>query len=250
MKLEGRTALVTGSSRGIGRAIALALAHDGADVVIHCRSSLQQAEEVAGEIRALGRQSWVYKGDVRRYEELKAIFEGIKAQVGKLDILVNNAAMGSARPVMQMRPNQWDLTLETCVRSVLVASQLAVPLMNSGWGRIINLSSLGSRRYLPGYVAIGASKAAVESLTRSLAVELAEHGIVVNCVSGGMIETETLDYLGDSIQEQRERYLKFCPQHRLGKPEDLARVVAFLCSDAGGWIVGQTLIADGGYSLW
>lgn len=250
MKLEGRIALVTGSSRGIGRAIAWALAQEGADVVIHYRSSAQQAESLAEQIRALGRRCWMFKGDVRRYDDLKAMFDGIKEQVGRLDILVNNAAMGSARPVMQMRPNQWDLTLETCVRSVLVASQLAVPLMNSGWGRIINLSSLGSHRYLPGYVAIGASKAAVESLTRSMAVEFAAQGIVVNCVSGGMIETETLDYLGDSIQEQKERYLKLCPQHRLGKPEDLANVVTFLCSDAGGWIVGQTLIADGGYSLW
>lgn len=249
MKHLGKIALVTGSSRGIGRAIALKLASEGADVFVHYRSSQKGADEVAEEIRALGRRAWVVGGDVRKYEDIRALFEKIKAEVGRLDILINNAAMGSARPVLQMRPNQWDLTLEVCVRSVLQCSQQAAPLMQ-GWGRIVNLSSLGSHRYVPGYVAIGASKAAVESLTRSLAVELAELGINVNCVSGGMIETDTLDYLGDSVVDQKERYVKLCPKHRLGTPDDLAKVVSFLCSDDAEWIVGQTLIADGGYSVW
>lgn len=250
MKLEGRIALVTGSSRGIGRSIALALAQQGADVFVHYRSSKKGADEVAEEIRGLGRQAWVVGGDVRRYDELRALFQSIQTQVGHLDILINNAAMGSARPVMQMRPNQWDLTLETCVRSVLQCSQLAAPLMTRGNARIVNLSSLGSHRYLPGYVAIGASKAAVESLTRSLAVELAPMGINVNCVSGGMIATDTLDFLGESIEAQKARYLELCPKKRLGTPEDLAKVVTFLCSADAEWIVGQTLIVDGGYSLW
>lgn len=249
MQCEGRIALVTGSARGIGRAIALELAREGADVFVHYRSSRQDAEQVAELIRGMGRRAWTVAGDVRRYEELKGAFEVIRQETGRLDILINNAAMGAARPVMQLRPNHWDLTLETCVRSVLQASQLAVPLMVEG-GKIVNLSSLGSRRYLPAYAAIGASKAAVEALTRSLAVELAEKGIQVNCVCGGMIDTETLDHLGDSITEQKERYLKLCPKHRLGTPEDLARVVLFLCSPQSEWIVGQTLVADGGYSLW
>lgn len=250
MKLAGKIALVTGSSRGIGRAIALALAKEGADLYVHYRSSKKGADEVVQEIEALGRRAWTVSGDVRRYEDLRALFQSVGETTGHLDILINNAAMGSARPVLQMRPNQWDLTLETCVRSVLQCSQLAAPLMTRGGARIVNLSSLGSHRYLPGYVAIGASKAAVESLTRSLAVEFAPMGINVNCVSGGMIETDTLDYLGDSIAAQKARYLELCPKKRLGTPEDLAKVVTFLCSPDAEWIVGQTLIADGGYSLW
>lgn len=249
MQCEGKIALVTGSSRGIGRAIALELARAGADVFVHYRSSKKDAEALADALRSLGRQAWTVSGDVRRFEELKAVFETIRQTTGRLDLLINNAAMGAARPVMQLRPNHWDLTLETCVRSVLQASQLAVPLMPEG-GKIVNLSSLGSRRYIPGYSAIGASKAAVEALTRSLAVELAEKGIQVNCVCGGMIETDTLEHLGESIADQKERYVKLCPKHRLGTPEDLARVVLFLCSPQSEWIVGQTLVADGGYSLW
>lgn len=250
MSLAGKHALVTGSSRGIGRAIALRLARDGADLFINYRAHEKAAQEVADEVRALGRQAWVVAGDVRKYDDIRAMFQRVRDEVGRLDILINNAAMGSSRPALEMRPNQWDMTLEICARSALLCAQQAAPLMTGGWGRIVNISSLGSHRYVPDYIAIGAAKAALESITRSLAVELADRGIVVNCVSGGLIETDTLEFLGGSMAAQKERYVALCPQHRLGRPEDLAKVVGFLCSDDAGWIVGQTLIADGGYSLW
>lgn len=250
MNLKDRVALITGSSRGIGRAIALKLARHGADIFINYRSNERSAIEVMEEIRSLGRNAWIISGDVRKYEDIKNIFQEIESTTGKLDILVNNAALGSAKPVLKMKPNHWDLTMETCARSVLLCSQTATPLMKYGFGRIINLSSLGSHKYIPEYVAIGSAKAAIESLTRFLAVELAEKGIVVNCVSGGMIETDTLTFLGDSIESQKKRYLELCPMKRLGKPEDIANIVAFLCSEDAKWIVGQTIIADGGYSLW
>ncbi len=249
MSLKGKIALVTGSGRNIGRTIALTLASRGADLFIHDLPASEGAEAVADEVRALGRRAWVLGADLRHVKQIRTMFDEIKEQTGRLDILVNNAAMGAARGAMRISPSNWDLTLETSARSVVFCSQHAARLMTSGWGRIVNLSSLGSRRYIPDYIAIGASKSVVENVTRAFAVELAPKGILVNCVCGGMIDTSTLKHLGPSIQAQKADYEARCPMKRLGRPDDLAKVVAFLCSDDAGWIVGQTIVADGGFSL-
>lgn len=250
MSLEGRIALVTGSARNIGRTIALRLAQDGADVFIHDRPGEAGIEKVVAEVEALGRRAWGIEGDLRKYDHIRRIFSQVNTATGQLDILINNAAMGAARGVLKIKPNHWDLTLEISAKAVVFCSQEASKLMTGGWGRIVNLSSLGSRRYLPDYVAIGASKAVVENVTRALAVELADRGINVNCVCGGMIASSTLDHLGPSIQDQIKLYEERCPKGRLGRPEDLAKVVSFLCSEDSSWVLGQTIVADGGYSLW
>ncbi len=250
MSLENKIALVTGSTKNIGKAIALRLARDGADMFIHHAPFEKPPEDVADEVRAMGRRAWIIRGNIGSPEQIAGMFEQIEATTGRLDILVNSAAMGDAKSALDINHRQWDRTLNISARSVLLCSQHGSRLMTSGWGRIVNISSLGSRRYIPDYVAIGASKAVVENLTRSLAVELAPRGILVNCVCGGIINTSALDHLGPSMQKQKEAYIERCPLHRLGEPEDMARVVSFLCSDDAGWIVGQTIVADGGYSLW
>lgn len=249
MSLEGKIAIVTGSSRNIGRAIALRLAKDGADMFVHYRPGEPVPEDVAGEVRDLGRKAWILRGDVRKLDDIRAMFDQIREEAGRLDILVNNAAMGAAKSAMAIRPNQWDMTLEISARSILLCTQQAVPLMSEGGGRIVNISSLGAHRVLPDYAAIGASKAIVENLTRTFAVELADKGIGVNCVCGGIIDTGTLQHLGPTMEAQKVAYVERCPNHRLGKPEDMANVVSFLCSEDASWVVGQTIIADGGFSL-
>ncbi len=250
MTLEGKIGLVTGSTKNIGKAIALRLAQDGADMFIHHAPFEKPPEDVAEEVRAMGRRAWIIRGNIGSPEQIAGMFEQVATEAGRLDILVNSAAMGDAKSALEITHRQWDRTLNVSARSVLLCSQHAAKLMTSGWGRIVNISSLGSRRYLPDYVAIGASKAVVENLTRSLAVELAPRGILVNCVCGGIIKTSALDHLGPTMARQKEEYIARCPLHRLGEPEDLARVVSFLCSDDARWIMGQTIVADGGYSLW
>ncbi len=250
MTLEGRIGLVTGSTKNIGRAIALRLARDGADMFVHHAPFEKPPEDVAEEVRALGRKAWIIRGNIGSPDQIASMFEQVETDAGRLDILVNSAAMGDARSALEINHRQWDRTLSISARSVLLCSQHAARLMTAGWGRIVNISSLGSSRYLPDYAAIGASKAVVENLTRSLAVELAPKGILVNCVRGGIIRTSALDHLGPSMARQKEVYIDRCPLHRLGEPEDMARVVSLLCSEDAGWIVGQTIVADGGYSLW
>ena len=244
MQFEGKTALVTGSSRGIGRAIALRLAREGADVVVH------YFRNRAAEIQALGRRAYLVKAHVGDADKIDELFETVVSQVGGLDILVCNAASGSLRPVMDQEVKGWEWTQNINARALLLCAQRAAPLMAArGGGSIVSLSSLGSQRVLPAYVAVGVSKAAVETLTRYLAVELAPHNIVVNAVSGGIVETDALKHFPDSggamVDAGRER----TPAGQLVQPEDIAEVVSFLCSPAAHMIRGQTIVVDGGFSL-
>ena len=165
------------------------------------------------------------------------------------DVVVANAALGVLKPALKVRDSKWDLTQETCVRSLLALARAAAPRMEArGGGHIVTLSSLGAHRTMPGYVAIGTAKAAVETLVRYLAVELAPLNIRVNCVSGGPIETDALDYvLPDPAL--RAKVAAGTPLGRLGHPDDLANVVSFLCGPDAAWITGQTIVADGGLSL-
>ena len=247
--LEKKIALVTGSSRGIGRAIACRLAQEGAQVIVHYRTNREQADKTAKEVRSFGAEPLVMAADLRDPHQIKALFCKIASEFGHLDILVSNAALGALKPAMQLTYSKWDMTMEISTRAFLICAQEAVPLMKGRKGRIIALSSLGSRRYIPGYVAIGAAKAALESITRYLAVELAPQGISVNAVCGGLIETSTLNYFPNR-EELIADSISRTPMRRLGQPDDLAEVVAFLFPIvASNWICGQTIVADGGFSL-
>ncbi|HZW04693.1 MAG TPA: enoyl-[acyl-carrier-protein] reductase FabL [Anaerolineaceae bacterium] len=246
----GKVALVTGGGRGIGRAIALRLAQGGADVVVNYVRNQAPAEAVAEEIRGMGRRAVTVMANVGKMDGLEKLFAAVEATFGTLDILISNAATGFNRPALQQKETGWDYTLNVNARSFLFAAQRAVPLMEGRGGVMVAISSPGAQRVLPDYVAVGASKAALESLTRYLAVELAEKNIVVNAVSPGIVETEALKHfavMGDP--DVLRRATANTPAGRLVQPEDVAEVVAFLCTPAAAMIRGQVIVVDGGYTL-
>jgi enoyl-[acyl-carrier protein] reductase III len=243
----GQIALITGASRGIGRATALRLAQSGANVVVNYLRHRTAADDTVAELTALGVRSIAIRADVSEPEDLDRLFARTREEFGGLDILVSNAALGVLRSAMQLEIKHWQKTLDVKGRALLLCAQRAVPLMEGRWGRIISISSVGSTRVLPNYIAPGVAKAILETLTRYLAVELAPQGISVNAVSGGVIETDALGYFpnqADMLAAGRR-----APAGRLGQPDDLAAVVALLCRPEARWICGQTIVADGGYSL-
>lgn len=246
-----QVALVTGSGRGIGRAIALRLAQAGADVVINYLRNQAPAEEVAAQIQAMGRQALVVRANVGKIEDIDRLFAEIEGRFGALDIFISNAASGFNRPALAQKVNGWDWTMNVNARALLFAAQRAAPLMEKrGGGKIVAISSPGSVRVMPDYIAVGASKAALEALTRYLAVELAPYNIVVNAVSPGLVETEALRYFSTlNDPEAIPRAVANTPAGRLVTPEDVAEAVLFLCSPAAHMIRGQVIVIDGGYTL-
>ena len=249
---KNKICLVTGSGRGIGRAIALHLARNGADIVINFFRNRQPAETTAKEIKALGRQSLVVKANIGKIEDIEHLFLETQKEFGGLDILVHNAASGFNRAVMEQRPKGWDWSMNINARSLLFMAQQAVKLMElRGGGTIVSVSSPGSQRVLPDYVSVGASKAALEAVTRYLAIELAPHNIVVNAVSPGFVITEALQHFAAVRQDIDifERAKSLTPAGRMLTPEDVAGVVTFLCSPAAAMIRGQIIVVDGGYTL-
>lgn len=251
LPFTGRTALVTGSGRGIGRAIALRLAQAGADVVINYHRNEEPAQAVASLVREMGRRALVVKANLSKVEDVDALFDAVGVAFDGLDIFINNAASGFNRPALQQKVTGWDWTMNVNARAFLFASQRAVPLMEKrGGGQIVAISSPGSVRVMPDYVAVGASKAALESLTRYLAVELAPKNIVVNAVAPGLVLTDALKHfavMGDP--EVIDRAIANTPAGRVVTPEDVADVVAFLCSPAAFMIRGQVIVIDGGFTL-
>jgi enoyl-[acyl-carrier protein] reductase III len=252
MDFKNKVALVTGSGRGIGKAIALHFAKRGADVIINFFRNRAPAEETAREVEKLGRQALVVKADVGDLDDLNRLFDEVDKRFGGLDIFVHNAASGYNRPAMEQKPRGWDWTMNINARALLFAAQHAVPLMEKrGGGKIVSISSAGSGRVLPDYVVVGASKAAIEALTRYLGVELISRGINVNAVSPGVVETEALNHFASMGGQENiiQKFIEMVPAGRLITPEEVAEVVAFLCSPAASMIVGQTLVMDGGYTL-
>ena len=247
VRLEGRRALVTGGSRGIGRAIAVRLAEAGCDVAINYLRNRAQAEETAAEVEARGARALLYKCNVANAEDLKGMFGAIEEAFGGLDILVSNAASGVIKPAMELTPRHWQWTMDINAAALLPLAQGGVPLMGDG-GHIIAVSSLGARRAIPNYAAVGASKAALESLVRHLAIELAPRGVLVNAVSAGVVDTDALKHFPNRDQLLGESARR-TPRGRLTEPADVADTVLFLVSPLASMMVGQTIIVDGGYSI-
>jgi enoyl-[acyl-carrier protein] reductase III len=245
--LAGRIALVTGGGRGIGRAVVLELARRGADVLVNYFRNETTAQSTADEAAAFGVRSQAIRGHVGDPERVQRMFDEIRSTWSRLDILINNAASGVIRTTMELESRHWDWTMNINARGAWLCAQHSADLMDRG-GAIVNISSLGSNRVLPDYSAVGVSKAALEALTRYLAVELAPKNIVVNAVAGGLVETEALNFFAGReamLESARSR----TPAGRMLVPADLARVVAFLCTPAAWMIRGQTIIVDGGYTL-
>lgn len=252
LSFSNKIALVTGSGRGIGRAIALHFAHNGADVIVNYFRNRIPAEETAHEIEKLGRRALPVKADVGNITDLNLLFEEVTKKFGGLDIFIHNAASGYNRPVMEQKPKGWDWTMNINARSLLFGAQQAVPLMEKrGGGYIVSVSSAGATRVLPDYVVVGASKAALEALTRYLAVELAPKNIVVNAVSPGVVETDALHHFNTMGGQENilKKFVEMVPAGRLVQPDEVAQVIGFLCTPAAAMIRGQTIVVDGGYTL-
>ena len=251
LPLAGKIALVTGSGRGIGRSIALRLAQEGADIIVNFVRNQSPAETTAAAIRSLGRKALVIQANLSRLEDIDALFNQIQVELGGLDIFVSNAASGFNRPALQQKQSGWDWTINVNSRAFLFAAQSAFPLMVArGGGQIVAISSPGSQRVLPDYIAVGASKAALEALTRYLAVEFAPHHIRVNAVSPGLVLTDALQHFAALNQADTiPNAITNTPAGRLVTPEDVAGVVTFLCSPDAAMICGQVITVDGGYTL-
>jgi enoyl-[acyl-carrier protein] reductase III len=242
MTLSGASVLVTGGSRGIGRAIALELARLGAArVAIGYLRSDAAAEATAGELRDLGAEPVLVRGNVSSQRVLDQV-----GALGPLDVLVHNAATGVIRPALETEDRHWDWTMTANARALLSLARVAAPRMPPG-SSIVGISSLGSQRVLDNYTLVGTSKAALEALIRYLAVELAPQGIRANGVSGGVVDTGALEHFPN--REEMLRFGAANPAGRLVRPEDIAAAVAFLCSPGAEMIRGQILVVDGGWSL-
>lgn len=253
-RFTDKIVLVTGSGRGIGREIALRFAREGADLVVNFFRNRDPAEETAAAIRALGRRATVVKANVGDLDDLARLYDEVEAAYGGLDILVHNAASGYNRPALEQRPKGWEWTMNINARSLLFGAQHATRLMEKrgNGGAIVAISSLGSIRVMEEYVVVGTSKAALEALVRYLGVELAPRQIRVNAVSPGVVRTAALEHFAtfrEEGQELIEEVLAQTPAGRLCTAEDVADVVAYLCSPDAALICGQTIIVDGGYSL-
>ncbi|OMF75060.1 3-oxoacyl-[acyl-carrier-protein] reductase [Paenibacillus peoriae] len=242
--LSGKTALVTGASRGIGRSIALALAEAGANVAVNYAGSEAAATEVAEQIRAKGVEAITVQANVGRADEADQLIKDVTGAWGKIDILVNNAGITRDNLIMRMKEEEFDQVIETNLKGVFNCLKSATrPMMKQRSGRIINISSVVGVLGNAGQANYVAAKAGVIGLTKSSARELASRGITVNCVAPGFIDTEMTQVLADDL---RDNMLSGIPLARLGRPEEIADVVLFLASDASSYMTGQTLHVDGG----
>ena len=248
--LTGSVALITGGSRGIGRAITMELARLGANVAINYFRNPEQARSTADAVqRELGALAVPIKAHVGEPDQVEGLIDAVVQEFGGIDILINNAASGVQRPAQELEPKHWDWTMSINARGPWLAAKHAAPHMAArGGGAIVNISSVGAGRVMANYTSVGVSKAALEALTRYLAVELAPQGIRVNAVSGGLVQTEALDHFQDR-DNMIEQAGRDTPAGRMVTPQDLASVVAFLCLPESQMIVGQTIIVDGGMML-
>jgi 3-oxoacyl-[acyl-carrier protein] reductase len=245
MRLAGKTALVTGAGRGIGRAIASRLAADGARVIVNYSRSAEQAEALVAEIAGAGGQALAVRADIADLEQVERLFENIRQHVPALDILVNNAGRGSGgMPTLDTStPQAFEDLFALNTRAPFFVAQLAARMFNDG-GRIVNISSTVTRARVRGLSIYAGSKAALEAFTRIWAAELAPRQITVNCLLPGMIDTDLIRV--NMPPDTVERIGKTIPLGRAGQPADIADVVAFLCSDDARWITGQEIVVSGG----
>jgi len=249
--LTGKMALVTGSSRGMGRACALRLAEAGADVIVNYVTSRSAAMETAKDIRAMGRRSFVVKADVSQKDDVESMMEYIGEHIQQLDIIVSNAATGGFRPLLAANEKHFENTYHTNVLAMLYLVQAGMPLLEKSQGRakVIGISSHGSDMALPWYGLIGSSKAALESLARHLTLEVGDKGVNVNIIKSGLVETDSTKRLPGADQMFAHRKDKTMMGERMLSIEDIANAVIFLASPLSDLVQGETLVVDGGAAV-
>ena len=244
MQLEGKVALVTGASRGIGKAIALMLAENGADIAVNFAGSTAAAEAVAAEIEKMGRKAILVQGDVSKADVCAEIVDNVVSELGHIDILVNNAGITRDTLLLRMKEEDWDAVLNTNLKGVFNCTKAAVKYMaKQRSGSIVNISSVVALMGNAGQANYAAAKAGILGFTRSVAKEMAARGIRVNAVTPGFIKTDMTSVLSEKVVAAMEASI---PLARLGEPEDIAKAVLFLVSDNAAYITGQTLHVDGG----
>lgn len=246
MSLGGKVALVTGASRGIGRAVALKLASEGADLIVTA-TSLERAQKTADEITSMGRKALAVKVDVAVTAEVEALFAKIVENFGKIDILVNNAGITRDGLLMRMKDDDWDAVVDVNLKGTFTCTREAVKLMaKSKSGSIVNISSVVGEMGNAGQANYCASKAGIIGFTKAVAREYAKRNITINAVTPGFIETDMTEVLSQTVKED---LLKQIPSGRLGKPEDIANAVYFLVSEMAGYITGHVLAVNGGMHM-
>lgn len=246
-KLEGKVAVVTGASKGIGASIAKHLAQEGAAVVINYASSKQGADRVVGEIAGNGGRAIAVQADVAKPAEIKRLFGEAKQAFGRVDVLVNNAGIYEFAPLEEVTPEHFHKLFDLNVLGLVLASQEAVKHFGYAGGSIVNISSVVATAAPPGAAVYSATKAAVDAVTRSLAKELGPRKIRVNSINPGMVETEGVHAAGLSSGDFRNQIESQTPLGRIGRPDDIAPAAVFLASDDSGWITGETFYISGGF---
>jgi len=242
--LKGKCAVITGASRGIGKAIALKLASLGANIVINYRSNEKEAIEIENEIKNMGAEAIIVKGDISKLQEVENLVSVAKGRFGNIDIMVNNAGITKDTLILRMKEEDFDSVIDVNLKGVFNCLKAITPIMvKQKHGKIINLSSVVGITGNAGQVNYSASKAGVIGMTKSLAREVGSRGINVNAVAPGYIETDMTEALGDKYKEEMKKNI---PLKRLGKAEDVAEVVAFLASESSNYVTGQVIQVDGG----
>jgi 3-oxoacyl-[acyl-carrier protein] reductase len=244
---EGRVAVVTGGGRGIGRAVAVRLANEGANVAISYRSNGTAAEEVAQEVRAAGARCEIFKGDVASPGDVDALFKGVGEAFGPVEILINNAGLTRDNLMMRMKESEFDEVLSTNLKGTYLCTRAALrPMIRARWGRIVNVSSVVGLVGNAGQANYAASKAGIIGFTKSVAREVAQRGITANVVAPGYVETELTSSLSEEVKDRIKGQV---PAGRFAEAEEVAEVVAFLAGEGAGYITGQTVAVDGGMTM-
>ena len=244
---DGRVAVVTGGTRGIGRTIAMRLAAEGANVAVSYRSNDEAAEETAASVRAEGVKCAVFKGDVASPADVQALFKGVSDVFGRVDILVNNAGITRDNLMMRMKEDEFDEVLRTNLGGTYLCTRAALrPMIRARWGRIVNVSSVVGLVGNAGQANYAASKAGIIGFTKSVAREVAQRGITANTVAPGYVETELTGSLPEEVKDQIRNQV---PMGRFGEAVEVAEVVAFLAGEGAGYVTGQTIAVDGGMTM-
>jgi enoyl-[acyl-carrier protein] reductase III len=246
---NAKVALITGSSRGIGKALALSLAHEGTSIAINYKRNADLAAAVVGEIEELGARATAVQADMEEPAEIERLFDAVREEFGRLDFFVANAAASSFKKIVDLKQHHLDRSYALNVRAFVLGAQRAAKLMDRG-GRIVALSSYGSIRAYPTYANLGSAKAAIEAWVRYMAVEFAPLGINVNAVNGGIIETESSAFFYDVPgMPPLEKVLPKVPKARMGTVTEIAETVKFLLSPGSEYITGQSIVVDGGLAI-